>query len=307
MGGALSVDGKPKKLTLDGALTLAAARKAAADALHELGAGRDPAALKIEPRQRRESRCRACRRHGRTMGAQFIELHAGARPRADLGGRPSSVFDNSCCRPGAAVPSTTSSAATSSSCSSRVAVDRPIMANRTHAPVQVLQLAVRARRDRGLALRRREAAERGERARARSHRRRDQVGCGWPATPSAAQPAHASRSLLLTGQRRCEVAGMRRSEINGDVWVLPPERTKNKRRHEVPLSRASAGHHRSDAGDRRRDGLRFHLGQNAALSHFSHAKQAIDAHMKPDDAVGPCTTCGARWRAGWRGSASSCR
>ena len=28
---------------------------------------------------------------------------------------------------------------------------------------------------------------------------------------------------------------MRRSEINGDVWLLSPERTKNKHRHEVPL------------------------------------------------------------------------
>lgn len=39
-------EGWPRKLTLDGGLTLAAARKAASDALHELAQGRDPAALK---------------------------------------------------------------------------------------------------------------------------------------------------------------------------------------------------------------------------------------------------------------------
>lgn len=44
--------------------------------------------------------------------------------------------------------------------------------------------------------------------------------------------------LLLTGQRREEVGGMRWSELNFDTatWVLPTTRTKNKREHLVPLS-----------------------------------------------------------------------
>lgn len=45
--------------------------------------------------------------------------------------------------------------------------------------------------------------------------------------------------LLLTGQRRDEVAGMRWSEIsfdeNNPIWEIPSERTKNKKRHLVPL------------------------------------------------------------------------
>lgn len=44
------------------------------------------------------------------------------------------------------------------------------------------------------------------------------------------------RLILLTGQRPGEVKGLRWSEIEGDVWILPPERSKNKRRHEIPLS-----------------------------------------------------------------------
>ena len=46
------------------------------------------------------------------------------------------------------------------------------------------------------------------------------------------------RLLLLTGQRREEVAAMRWSEIAPDraLWSIPAERTKNKRPHEVPLS-----------------------------------------------------------------------
>lgn len=44
--------------------------------------------------------------------------------------------------------------------------------------------------------------------------------------------------LLLTGQRRGEVAGMRWSELDivRAVWTLPAERTKANRAHEIPLS-----------------------------------------------------------------------
>jgi integrase len=47
------------------------------------------------------------------------------------------------------------------------------------------------------------------------------------------------RLLILTGQRRGEVAGMRWSELDLDsaLWTLPRERVKNDRRHEVPLSK----------------------------------------------------------------------
>jgi integrase len=43
------------------------------------------------------------------------------------------------------------------------------------------------------------------------------------------------RLLILTGQRREEVGGMRWSELRGDLWTVPPERTKNWREHQVPL------------------------------------------------------------------------
>jgi integrase len=45
--------------------------------------------------------------------------------------------------------------------------------------------------------------------------------------------------LMLTGQRRTEVAGMRWSELDfeGDrVWIIPAARMKAKRSHEVPLT-----------------------------------------------------------------------
>jgi integrase len=50
--------------------------------------------------------------------------------------------------------------------------------------------------------------------------------------------ATATRLLLVTGQRRGEVVGMRRDELDLKVriWTLPGERVKNGRKHVVPLS-----------------------------------------------------------------------
>jgi integrase len=44
--------------------------------------------------------------------------------------------------------------------------------------------------------------------------------------------------LILTGQRRNEIAGLRRSEVDMDERVLhlPPARTKNGLAHDIPLS-----------------------------------------------------------------------
>ena len=47
------------------------------------------------------------------------------------------------------------------------------------------------------------------------------------------------RLLLLTGQRPGEIFGMRWSEIEGDVWSLPAERSKNGQPNFVPLSTAA--------------------------------------------------------------------
>jgi integrase len=62
-----------------------------------------------------------------------------------------------------------------------------------------------------------------------------EVWRGLDAEPNA-QFADIVRLLVLTGQRREEVGGLRRSEIERGLIVLPPERTKNSRQHEVPLS-----------------------------------------------------------------------
>ncbi|MCB1882559.1 MAG: site-specific integrase [Geminicoccaceae bacterium] len=60
----------------------------------------------------------------------------------------------------------------------------------------------------------------------------------WRATDDLGEYAVIVRLLLLTGQRREEVAAMRWEELDFErrLWVLPGGRTKNGRGHEVPLS-----------------------------------------------------------------------
>ncbi|MFN3499590.1 MAG: tyrosine-type recombinase/integrase, partial [Pannonibacter indicus] len=60
----------------------------------------------------------------------------------------------------------------------------------------------------------------------------------WQATDRAgAGYRDAIRLILLTGQRPGECAGICREEVDlaKAIWTLPPERTKNKRAHSVPL------------------------------------------------------------------------
>jgi integrase len=56
-------------------------------------------------------------------------------------------------------------------------------------------------------------------------------GVGYPFGPLA-------KLMLLTGARRDEAAGLRRSELsgNGAIWTLPAARTKNSRPHAIALS-----------------------------------------------------------------------
>ena len=61
----------------------------------------------------------------------------------------------------------------------------------------------------------------------------------WRAAGDAAAPyGTIVRLLILTGQRRGEVAGMVWNEISDDLatWTMPGERTKNGAAHIVPLS-----------------------------------------------------------------------
>ena len=61
----------------------------------------------------------------------------------------------------------------------------------------------------------------------------------WPAWDKIGYPfGDLGKMLLVTAQRRTEVARMRWSDIDfkAKVWTIPPEATKGGRRHDVPLA-----------------------------------------------------------------------
>ena len=85
--------------------------------------------------------------------------------------------------------------------------------------------------------------------------------------------------LLLTGCRREEVAGMRRSELSEDLatWTIPGNRTKNHRVHIVPLPPMTRDIVRGidPHGD-----LIFTTNGKTPVSGFSKFKKRIDAKLK---------------------------
>ena len=88
------------------------------------------------------------------------------------------------------------------------------------------------------------------------------------------------RLLILTGQRRGEVAGMQWAELDLDAgkWSLPGNRTKNGQPHSVPLTEESVALLRTV---KRRKGadLVFEGPRHTAFSGFGKLKSSLDAAL----------------------------
>jgi integrase len=99
----------------------------------------------------------------------------------------------------------------------------------------------------------------------------------WHVCPQLGYPVGPMiRLLLLTGQRRSEVAEARWSEIVDDLWMIPPDRMKMEAAHVVPLvpeMRALI-----DELPRRGDHL-FSFNGRTPVAGFSKMKAVIDALM----------------------------
>ncbi|MDR7037981.1 integrase [Methylobacterium sp. BE186] len=88
------------------------------------------------------------------------------------------------------------------------------------------------------------------------------------------------RLLILTGQRRDEVAEMRHTEIDlpTALWRLPPERTKNHRPHEIPLSAPALS---IVSAASKRTGRDFLFGEGEGpFSGFSKSKARLDERIR---------------------------
>jgi integrase len=107
----------------------------------------------------------------------------------------------------------------------------------------------------------------------------------WRATEELGFPfGPAFQLMALTGQRRGEVAGMRRSQIDLEeaVWTIPASIAKNGRAHEVPLSTAVLDVIQSLPRFVGSD-LVFTTTGTGAISGFGRAKIRIDFMMQANE------------------------
>jgi integrase len=89
-----------------------------------------------------------------------------------------------------------------------------------------------------------------------------------------------TKLLILTGARRAEVGGMRRSELDLEqaLWSLPPERVKNQRSHVLPLAPLALAIIESVPQRVGRDCL-FGARAQVGFTRWAHAKAALDARL----------------------------
>jgi integrase len=96
----------------------------------------------------------------------------------------------------------------------------------------------------------------------------------WNTAP-ASDYGRIVKLLMLTGQRRDEIADLQRAEIaQAGLIALPPERTKNSRPHDVPLSAQAQAVLAEQPAIADRD-LVFGRGEGG-FSGFSRAKEMLD-------------------------------
>jgi integrase len=103
----------------------------------------------------------------------------------------------------------------------------------------------------------------------------------WKATDAERREFGALlKLLLLTGARLNEVAGMRRSELRdaGMTWTTPQSRTKNHRAHVVPLAPMVRD---ILAGVPTNGDLIFTTNGSTPVSGWSKIKGRLDARMRP--------------------------
>ena len=104
----------------------------------------------------------------------------------------------------------------------------------------------------------------------------DEIRNIWPALGKAGTFGALAKALLLTAQRRDEVAHMSQREIGKDgVWTIPAERYKTKRPNYVPLSPAALA---IIVAQPKIDGCDyvFASGAKTPFSAFGKSKAALD-------------------------------
>lgn len=112
----------------------------------------------------------------------------------------------------------------------------------------------------------------------------EELALAWSLLSMLGDPFHGLvKMLILTGQRREEVAGMRWIELHRAerLWTLPKERTKNSRPQLVPLSEGAIAilDHVAGGASWPKRGFVFTTTGKTPASGFSKAKRRLDELM----------------------------
>lgn len=234
---APTIDGAEPEPTMGAPLTLKGARQVARDQLRVLATGVDPAAQKrVAKRQAREEAADD-RDLVRTVSDQFLERYLKPRAKPGYYASTKRILDKDVLPlwGGRKVQSITRRDVLDL-LDGVVARGAAVQANRVLAAVRKL-FAWAVSRDIinaspvvGV------KAPTPEKSRDRVLTD-DELRWLWLAGAEVAYPwGQFARTLILTGARRDEVAGMRRSEVSAEgTWTIPAERVKNGRAHVLPL------------------------------------------------------------------------
>ena len=276
--------GQPRNLTIGpAAIGLSEARRLAQEARGEIARGEDPCAAKSERKAAAVAAVRAAKEPARdsveAVVREFIERYAKQKTRdwretqrllnkevvAAWNGRRLSEIDR------ADVHRLLDAI-----------VDRgaPVGANRTFAQLRKMcRWAV----SRGII--ERSPCEGVERPSDERPRERmlddDELRQVWAACEKVGWPfGDLTRMLILTGQRRGEVAGMSWDEIDltARTWTIPAARAKNGREHKVPLSPQAMSI--LEALPRIGGAYVFTTNGDTSVSGFSRGKARLDAAIK---------------------------
>jgi integrase len=97
------------------------------------------------------------------------------------------------------------------------------------------------------------------------------------------------RILMLTGQRREEVGGMLWSELDlkGGLWTMQGSRTKNGKRHGVPLTPEVVGILEKVARRGRPEGTPDHVFGRNGYSGWSKSKSLLDQRIRESGPIAP--------------------
>jgi integrase len=255
--------GQPRKLTLAGFPDLVDARAAAVEALKAVRNGTDPAQGRVVPGNGDTVR---------VLAADFVKRHV-AKKRDKTIGQYSYIINTILLPAWGSRNVRDIRKRDIVELLDTVAETRPVLANRTLAVVSKFYrwMAERDIIEANPVTGVKAPADEVARDRVLSD---EEIKSLWATLDNLRSKPLAAclRVLLLTGQRRSEVAKMRRAELTPDGWLIPASRTKAGREHLVPLPAKVLD--LLPTGD---EELVF-----GSLGSFSRPKLKIDALMKPD-------------------------